>query len=309
MLENLDRLKVYYYVYTEKSVVAAAKALHVSQSAVSQTIQKLENEIKCPLFTRLHKRLVPTAAGERLYAIVQPFMGQLNACLKTIAQAKDKPFGELRIGAPVEFGKAYFPALTAAFRKQYPEVTFYLKFGDAGTLLPLVEKGRIDIAFVDEFLTQNQFFGNLDMYHFNPLAEEEIILSCSKQYYESSVKRDHSFINLTKQNFITYRQNAQTVRNWFRHHFGKYNVQFQVVLTVDSHQAIISAIRHHSGMGVVASHQVKEQIQNGQIVPINTSKPEIINQISMVQLQDKIPTFTEKTFKIFLVDKIRLMGI
>jgi hypothetical protein len=59
-------------VFSEKSVVGAAKALHVSQSAVSQTLQKLESEIKCPLFTRLHKRLVPTAAGERLFAIVQP---------------------------------------------------------------------------------------------------------------------------------------------------------------------------------------------------------------------------------------------
>lgn len=309
MLQNLDRLKVYYYVYSEKSVVAAAKTLHVSQSAVSQTIQKLENEIKCPLFTRLHKRLVPTAAGERLFAIVRPFMAELNACLKTIEQAKNEPFGELRIGAPVEFGKAYFPALTAAFREQYPDVTFYLKFGDAGTLLPLVEKGRIDVALVDEFLTQNQFFGNLDMYHFDPLVEEEVILSCSKQYYAKSVQKDHSFTNLARQNFITYRHNAQTVKNWFRHHFGKYNAHFHVVLTVDSHQAIISAIRHHSGMGVVASHQVKEQIQNGQIIPINTSKPEIVNQISMVQLQDKIPTLAEKTFKKFLIDKIQLMGI
>ncbi len=172
MLQNLERLKVFYYVFSEKSVVGAAKILHVSQSAVSQALQKLESEIKCPLFTRLHKRLVPTAAGKRLFAIVQPFMAELGACLKTLEQAKDQPFGELRIGAPVEFGKAYFPAIAAAFREQYSDVTFYFQFGDAGTLLPMVADGRIDFALVDEFLIQNRFFGNLDIYHFTPIVED-----------------------------------------------------------------------------------------------------------------------------------------
>ena len=222
-------------MFSGKSVVGAAKALHVSQSAVSQALQKLESEIKCPLFTRLHKRLVPTAAGERLYAIVQPFMVALGTCLKTLEQAKDQPFGELRIGAPVEFGKAYFPAIAAAFREQYPDVTFYLKFGDAGTLLPMVENGQIDFALVDEFLTQNRFFGNLDIYHFTPVVEEEVVLACSKQYYAKSIKKDHSFKSLARQHFITYRHSAQTIKNWFRHHFGKYNVNFDIVLTVDSH--------------------------------------------------------------------------
>jgi len=309
MLQNLDRLKVFYYVFSEKSVVAAAKALHVSQSAVSQTLQKLESEIKSPLFTRLHKRLIPTAAGERLYAVIRPFMAELGACLRTLEQAKNQPLGELRIGAPSVFGQAYFPAISAAFREQYPDVTFYLKFGLAGTLLSMVEKGRLDVALVDEFLIQNRFFGNLDIYHFTPIVAEEVILACSKQYHAKSVKKDHSFKNLSRQNFITYRHNAQSVKNWFRHHFGKSNVSPNIVLTVDSHQAIISAIRHHLGMGVVATHMVKEEIQNGRIIPINTSKKKIINQISLVQLQDKVPTLAEKVFVNFLVEKIQSIGI
>ena len=309
MLQNLERLKVFYCVFSEKSVVAASKTLNVSQSAVSQALQKLESELKCPLFTRLHKRLVPTAAGNCLFKIVRPFMAELDQWLKALGHAKNQPFGELRIGAPTEFGKAYLPTIASAFREQYPDVSFYLKLGDAGTLLPMVEKGWIDFALVDEFLTQNHFFGNLDIFHFTPIVEEEVILACSKGYYSKSVKKDHSFENLSQQKFITFRHNAQTVKNWFRHHFGKYNAPFDIVLTVDSLQVIISAIRHHLGMGVIASHLVKEEIQNGQIIPINTSKAKIINQISIVNLQEKIPTLSEKVFEKFLVDKIELMGL
>lgn len=78
-------------------------------------------------------------------------------------------------------------------------------------------------------------------------------------------------------------------------------------MTVDSHQAVISAIMHHAGMGIIASHMVREEIAHGQIVRINTPEPEIINQIALVQLQDKIPTLAEKTFRSFLLKKIALL--
>lgn len=308
MLQNLDRLKVFHLVYSEQSVMAAAETLHISQSAVSQALQKLEKEIKCPLFTRLHKRLVPTSAGDRLFGVVQPFMAELDVCLKTLEQSKDQPFGELRVGAPSEFGKAYFPAIIAAFREEYPEVTFYLKLGDAGTLLPMVEGGQIDFALVDEYLTQNQFFGKLDMFHFRPVAEEEVILACSKRYYEKYIRRDHSFGNLIQQKFIAYRRSAQTVRNWFRHHFGKYHVDANVALTVGSHQGVIAAIHHHVGLGVIASHMVSEELESGDVLRIDTSKEEIINQMSLVQLQNKVPSLAEKTFVKFLLAKIKSMG-
>ncbi len=182
-------------------------------------------------------------------------------------------------------------------------------YGDPNTLIPMLKKGQIDFALVDVFQTQNQYFGSHDIYHFLPVAEEEIILACSKEYYEKSVKKDHSFKHLTLQNFITYRQDAQVIKSWFKHHFGKSNTQLQTVLTVYSHQAIISTIQHHVGMGIVASHLVSNEIKRGRIIGIKTSKPEIRNQISLTQLQDKIPTLTEKIFEKYLLKEIKRMGL
>lgn len=308
MLENLDRLKVFYHVFTQGSIVAAANKLYVSQPAVSQAIQKLENEIKSPLFIRLHKQLVPTAAGGRLYSIVQPFMADLDIYLKSLEQAKDHPVGELRIGAPPEFGKAYLPSIVAKFRKRYQAVTFTLKFGGPETLLPLLRKGLLDFALVDVFLTKNMIIGNLDIYHFNPVVDEEIILACSKHYYREFVKNDPSFSSLSQQNFISYREDLLTIKQWFKHHFSKSNVHVRNVLTVDSHEAVISAIKHDVGMGIVSSHLVQDELRSAQIVHIKTSTTDIINPISLVYLQDKIPTFTEKFFERYLVEKIKSMG-
>lgn len=232
-------------------------------------------------------------------------MANLDGYLKDLELAKGYPVGELRIGAPPEFGKAYLPSIVADFRAQYPAVTFTLQFGTPEILLPQLRKGRLDFALVDLFLTRSTHIGSLDMYHFDPVVEEEVILACSKQYYENSLKGDLSFNSLSQQNFISYRKDLQTIRQWFKHHFSKLNTQVHDVLTVDSHEAVISAIKHDVGMGVVASHLVKDELYNKQLVHIKASGSEIMNSISLVHLQDKIPTFTEKAFEKYLVDKIR----
>lgn len=307
MLQNLDRLKVFYHVFKQSSIVAASKTLHVSQSAVSQAIQKLEMEVNSSLFIRLHKQLVPTAAGERLYEIVKPFMLTLDIYLKDLERGKEHPAGELRIGAPPEFGKAYLPSIVADFREQYQDVTFTLEFGTPGILLPLLKKGLVDFALVDMFLTRNTHPGQLDMYHFDPVVEEEVILACSKKYYEKSIRNDHSLTSLSKQNFIGYKKDQQTIKQWFKHHFSKTNIHVHDVLTVDNHEAVISAIKKDVGLGIVASHLVKKEIQAEHIVHIKTSASEIMNPIALVYLQEKIPTLTEKVFEKYLVEKIRYM--
>ena len=80
------------------------------------------------------------------------------------------------------FGKAYLPAIVAAFREQCPDVTFFLKLGNPGTLLPMLKKGQIDLALVDKFQTQNQYFSahvdekklsKKSPANFNPPKEEQ----------------------------------------------------------------------------------------------------------------------------------------
>ena len=93
MLPDFNRLKVFYYIYLKKSSVAAAKELHITQSAVSQHLHKLESEINAPLFTRLHRRLVPTAAGDRLFRVLKPFVNDLEVGIGKIKKAQGTPSG------------------------------------------------------------------------------------------------------------------------------------------------------------------------------------------------------------------------
>jgi len=300
MLPDFNRLKVFYYVFLHRSVAVASAELNITASAVSQSLNKLERELTVLLFTRLHKKLVPTSAGDQLFEIVSPFIRDLEAGIRQIRQAKQIPSGMIRVGSPIEFGISYFPKIFAAFRKKYPEVVFTMTLGDPAQIFPKIKSGELDFGLVDIFVTQEQVFEDFGIYSIEPLIDEEVIMACSRQYYEKEIKGDHSFKNLASKEYISYEKSSLTLRNWFKYHFNKFSIGLNRVLTVDSHQAVISGIKNQMGMGVIASHIVRKEIKKGQIIPITTVKKNVINKISLVQLQDKVPTLTEKTMINFL---------
>ena len=296
MLPDFNRLKIFYFIYDAKSVVAAAKELNITQSAVSQHLGKLETELKIPLFTRLHKKMIPTTAGDRLFKIIQPFVKDLSLGLQNIKQEQESPRGLLKIGAPVELGKAFLPGVFASFRTNYPDVNFHLKLGDAETLLPLVEKAELDFAFADMLSLKENPMGEFGPFGVDQILEEEVVLACSKKYYHAFVSENQSYKDLQKLDYIAYTQSAIFVKAWFKHHFNKIPHQLKMALTVESHQAVVAGIVQNMGLGIVGSHFVWDLIQSGEIICLNTDQPKMINRISLIQLLNKMPTITEKKF-------------
>jgi DNA-binding transcriptional LysR family regulator len=182
MLPDLNRLKVFYHIYTLNSIVSAANQLHLTQPAVSQQLQKLEAELKVQLFTRLHKKLVPTLSGERLFQLVEPFILKLHNDLPYIRQPYERPSGLLRIGAPREFGKEYLPRFCEAFRQLHPDVIFQLKFKESMPLLTMIKEGVLDYALVDVYYKQGEMPGFTDVFSIDPLLTERMLLVCSRRF-------------------------------------------------------------------------------------------------------------------------------
>jgi DNA-binding transcriptional LysR family regulator len=296
MLPDFNRLKVFYYIYFHNSIVAASRSLHLTQPAVSQQLQKLESELQATLFIRLHKKLIPTEAAKRLFALVQPFMVSLQEGIEDIRQPLDRPAGLLRIGAPREFGKEYLPQLGHSFCQAYPEVRFSFCFDENTPLLDMLKNGDLDFVLLDVFMPKGQFLDTPHMFSIDSLIDEELILACSRDYYQQEIQRDHSFANLAGKDYISDEDELMILSHWFKHHFRKMPAKLNVVMTTNSHESLISGIRLGMGLGLTSTHLVYEELLGGQIVPIKTSKKNSISWISLVQLQDKVPSLTEKTF-------------
>lgn len=309
MLPDFNRLKVFFYIYSLSSIVAAARELHLTQPAVSQQLQKLETELGAKLFIRLHKKLVPTEAAKRLFALVQPFMDSLEEGIENIRQPLDRPAGLLRIGAPREFGKEYLPLFCSSFRKLYPEVSFSFQFNETARLLALLREGDLDFSLVDVFMPKGQFVETPHLFSVEQLAPEELILACSEEYYQQQINGDHSFANLVGKEFVGDDDEMMILSHWFKHHFNKTVPRLNVVMTTNGHEALISGVRLGMGLGLTSAHLVYDELSSGAIVPIETDKPNSKSWISLIQLQDKVPTLTEKTFLAHLKNGIREMEV
>jgi DNA-binding transcriptional LysR family regulator len=305
MLPDFNRLRVFYFIYSLHSVVAAANHLKLTQPAVSQQLQKLESELKVQLFTRLHKKLVPTLSGERLFQLVEPFINRLQSELPYLRQPYERPAGLLRIGAPREFGKEYLPRFCQAFRKRYPDVSFQLKFKEAMPLLTMIREGALDYALADVYFNQGEIAGFSDIFSIDPLLTERMLLVCSRDYYAEHIHGDHSLKNLRDKDFITDEDDPSILTLWFKHHFDKTPDHFNIVMTLDSHEALLSGIKLGMGLGIATGHLIWEEIKRGEVVPITTPRSTMINMISLVQLQDKIPTLTEKVFRDFMLNEVQ----
>jgi DNA-binding transcriptional LysR family regulator len=305
MLPDFNRLKIFFHVYSAQSIASAAGSLNITASAVSQQLKKLEHELKTPLFTRPHKRMVPTAAGQRLFDIVAPFVRMLETGIHVLDKARATPSGLLKIGAPVEFGTTYIPGIFSSFREQYSDVTFFLKLGRPSTLLPMVSTGELDFAFVDTFPTKRQPYEDMGGFSVTPVIEEEVVLACSQTYYERRIGNRCVYENLAHQPFISQQSDAWALKNWFRHHFGRSPTRLDIVLIVESHQAVLSGIRHHLGLGIIVSHIVSKEIARGDMVPIRTGTDQAVNRISLIQLKDKVPSLTEKFFQVHFLEELR----
>jgi DNA-binding transcriptional LysR family regulator len=119
---NLNDLLTFLAVGQERSFTRAAAKLGVSQSALSNTIRRLEEQLGLRLLTRTTRSVSPTEAGERLLHTIEPRFEEIEAQLSALSELREKPAGTFRITATdYAADTILWPKLTE-FLRQYPEI-------------------------------------------------------------------------------------------------------------------------------------------------------------------------------------------
>src|SRR5690554_6335683 len=119
---DLRTLRVFVTVADRAGFSAAARELHVAQSAVSQTIANLERQLELTLFHRHERRITLTPEGETLYAHARELLERAEATHLAMRELHGLVKGEVRIGIPSMLGSYYFPPLLMGFKAQHPGI-------------------------------------------------------------------------------------------------------------------------------------------------------------------------------------------
>lgn len=125
----------------------AARALHVSQSAISEQILDLEEEIAVPLLNRSHHRISLTAAGEVFLEEAKKVLAAADKAVDLAQRSHRGEIGSLSIGYLVWGTGAFFPKLIREFRRRYEGVRLSLSEMVPAAQSEALVKGAIDIGF------------------------------------------------------------------------------------------------------------------------------------------------------------------
>lgn len=142
MDDDFKRLALFAEVVRAGSLSAAARRLGISTSAVSQQLRALEQAHGVTLLHRTTRKLSVTEAGARLADHCQAMVEAAQRARQQLLLAREAPEGELRIAAPVGFGRHVAPAL-APLLAAHPGLSLRLMVDDA--MIDLVD-ARVDLA-------------------------------------------------------------------------------------------------------------------------------------------------------------------
>src|SRR5262245_41333831 len=123
---DLRRLALFLDVVDHGGVTRAAEAAHVSQPSVSQAIRELESELGTPLFHRVGRRLVLTAAGEALVEPARQALRDVDTARAAVEAVAGLERGRLDLAALPTLAIDPMAPLVGRFRRAHPGVTLSL---------------------------------------------------------------------------------------------------------------------------------------------------------------------------------------
>ena len=291
MSVKLELYRVFQSVAQEGSISAAAQALFISQSAVSQSVQQLEEQLHVRLFSRSTRGVTLTAEGKALLQYVEQALHLLESGEDRIAQFRQLLTGELTIGASDTVTKTYLLSRLEAFHKNYPEIRIRILNGTGNEVLAYLREGRVDIAFCSE--PENEA-----LYRIRHCFETHTIFVVSPDY-PCDFSHRYSMSEIAAMPLILLERKASS-RRYVEQFFLGHSLSITPEIELGSHNLLISLARIGFGVACVTKEFSHSGLGRGVIVPLRTDFTVPPRAVVMCTLRAVTPSSAAERFMDFI---------
>lgn len=144
----LEPLRHFVLVAQHGTYTAAARHAHVTQPALTASIQRLEAQMGARLLDRGQGGASLTAAGDALLPRARAALAAVDEGRRAVAEVMGLAAGSVRVGAGATVCTYYLPRTLARFRAQHPAVQILLREASPSELLDALEAGDLDIVIL-----------------------------------------------------------------------------------------------------------------------------------------------------------------
>jgi DNA-binding transcriptional LysR family regulator len=251
---DLRQLEIVRRVAETGSFTAAARALNVSQSAVSRQVLQLEEELGEPAFLRLGRKVRLTTAGQSLLDLSRRVLADINDTTRGIRDEQQSPSGTLHLAGGMTVCLHVFPAVLKEFRRRQPRIDVKLTTGSTSQLIERLRTGALDVGL----LTLPVEGSDLVQV---PAIREELLLVLPPSH-RLAKKRRIAPADLHKQRWVLFERGSST-RRVIDEMFRAYDILPRIVMETENVEILKALTMIGMGLTIVPYQALAREARSG----------------------------------------------
>ncbi len=275
------QIRAFHYVATHGGFSRAADALFLTQPAISDQVRKLESENDVRLFDRHSKKVVLTAAGEKLLKITRRMFEAEESVADFLSESRLTHSGKLNIMAD---SVHHMTDLLKQFGERYPEVFISLKVGNTEAILNSLHQYECDIGVLGE-IPANQEYCSVKL-HSTPIIA--FVAEGSDLIKEDTV----TLKQLGKLPLVLREQGSKTRAKLEEIALEK-GVNLKAIIEAEGREAVREIVLANGGVGIVS----EAEFGNGMgLRKIQISGQKMIMDEAIVYLRERQDSMLIRAF-------------
>ncbi len=283
---NLNQLKAFYFVVKYRSTTAAAKALYITQPAVTKAIRRLEDHYEIKLLNRFGKKMVPTDAGEMLYHRAEEIFDSERRAEECIRDFQQRRSGHILVSASETFGAYYLSEILLRFNQENPNIQISMEILPNELVVERNVRFLNDLGFTSYPVAHEKIVSK-------EVLEENLILIAAPTH-PLARKRSLKSKDLEGQPFILHEKGSFT-RNLVDEKLNSLGIQVKPLMDISSNHCIKKIVQGGSALSFVCEHVARQELTAGTLKALKLSDLTLTRKFYLVYHRDKYfpPTLNE----------------
>lgn len=261
---TFEQLEAFVAVTEHDTLFDAAEALHISQSALSKQIQKLEKELDLLLLDRTHRRACLTPAGEQFSREAKILLRQYQHMMKNLQPYRtNRP--AVRLGALPILPQYGLTSKLRRFTTVFPQWSLEWEEGKEGDLLRGLEQGFYDLVLARALLFPEE------RYQTYPVARDELVAVLPSDHPLAQKMAPVSLVELQNEPFLLMNRYTSIYQQCVRE-FQKTGIPASHIVRTARVESILSAVAIGEGVSLLARSSFSV-FQHEQVTALSLKPP------------------------------------
>jgi LysR family transcriptional regulator, transcriptional activator of the cysJI operon len=275
---DFDRLKLFRDIAQSRSVSKGASMNGISQSAVSQYLRDLEEQMGITLLDRGTRPLTVTEAGKLYLDMCRDTLNRRDEFQVALDLFKGHVEGTVRVASIYSVGLSELSRLEKEFVRRYPEARIEVQYLRPEKVYEAVVTDRADIGLLSYPETTKEVT-------VLPWRQEQMAIAASP-YHPLAKDSEVSPQDLDGVDFIAFDEDLP-IRKDIDRFLREHHVHVNVTLHFDNIQMIKEAVAHGSGVSIMPARVMEEEVAQGRLVPIRIAGFELFRPVGIVHRRKK----------------------